>query len=81
MPRYRYEPDVHEAFQWSCRSDAETWPEGVRWDKVFGYYVKTIGGAMVSLAEGDWIVTEDDGVHYRLFSPALFAMKFTEVGG
>jgi hypothetical protein len=85
--RYHNKPIVIEAEQYtgpiSVDKDAPLppAPAGVKWktfDITFARYpiVTTIHGQETSVAPGDWIIREPDGVHYYPCKPDIFAARY-----
>jgi hypothetical protein len=80
MAKYRKKPIVVEATQWFYAMNPETYPEGVQWSKSQGcYYVVTIHEQKAWLDEGDWVITESDGVHHYPCKPDVFAVTYEAV--
>ena len=65
MAKYRKKPVVVDAFQWSIK-DPYPSPGGIINHKTGTclFYVITIHGDRAYLADGDWIITEPDGIHF-----------------
>lgn len=45
------------------------------------FYVVTIHGQKTLVAEGDWIITEPDGIHHYPCKPDVFEAKYYSVSG
>ena len=79
MAKYRKKPTVVDAEQWFVSSNPETWHPAVTWLEERGCYaVKTIHGEYASLTDGDWIITEPDGVHAYPCKPDIFSATYEE---
>ena len=75
MAKYRSKPKVVEAEQWFPNMGRQG---GVDYDGDM-YYVVTIHGQKTLVEEGDWIITEPDGVHHYPCKPDIFEASYEPV--
>jgi hypothetical protein len=71
--KYRKKPIVVEANQFLL---AATAPIGTRTREDGSVYVKTINGDELTLARGDWVIMEHDGVHAYPCKPDVFISTY-----
>jgi hypothetical protein len=75
MATYRKKRILVEATQWFPGTDVP----GV-FGAILDYaYVETIGGQLVKVQAGDWVITEPDGVRHYPCDPAVFAATYERV--
>lgn len=83
MAQYRKKPVVIEATQW--RGPGHELPGVLKRVGQYGppdcYYVITIHGQETYIAQGDWIITESDGVHHYPCKPEVFRASYEAVEG
>lgn len=92
MPQFRKKPVVVEAEQF--RTGWPQWPRGVTGARLQhnrvgerDYWpagspvVVTIHGQTTLVADGDWIITEPDGIHHYPCKPDIFAATYEPVAG
>lgn len=80
MAFFRKKPVVVEAVQFRV-SDVEDlpvqeWPNGIFLDSFGVAYVVTIHGQKTRIIDGDWVITEPDGIHHYPCKPDIFAATY-----
>ena len=76
--RYKKKPVIVEAYQWFLK-DEET--RGVFRDSCgmeIIYCVRTIHDQKAYLDDGDWVITEPDGIHHYPCKPDIFEATYEE---
>lgn len=84
MARFRKRPVEVNAEQFHLGLDPECYPIGVEWggdlpDGTGCYVVITIHGQKTCIQDGDWIITEPDGVHHYPCRPDIFETTYEKV--
>lgn len=80
--KFRRKTTIVEAIQWYYglqHPGVENKPPYPSLDPKDHYYVTTIHGQRVYLTHGDWILPEQDGVHYYPCNPKVFAETYEPV--
>ena len=70
--KFRKKPVVVEAEQWFEKDQCRR-KNVVFYNPDDGFYVVTIHGQKATLADGDWIITEPNGVNHYPCKPEIFA--------
>lgn len=73
MPRFRKRPVIVEAQRYLPPHQI---PASVSCDAAGSPYVVTIHGQWTLVADGDWIITEPDGVHHYPCKPDIFEATY-----
>lgn len=83
LMRFRKQPVEVEAVQYFDAMEYGQTPPGVHgyYDREGRHrrYVVTIHGERAHLADGDWVITEPDGVHHYPCKPDIFAASYWPV--
>ena len=83
MAKYRRKPVIVDAEQFFV--DKKPWPEGVyqasrsRWTKCTEnakLFIIANANTVIYIENGDWIVTEPDGVYYQVVKPDIFEQTY-----
>jgi hypothetical protein len=80
MAKYQKRALIVEATQWFPDKEVR----GVMFQKELSHptpYVMTIHGQPAFLAEGDWVVTEPDGIHHYPIKDKIFQETYDLVSG
>jgi hypothetical protein len=81
--KFRKKPVVVEATQFFVKGPLV---EGVHRtpnpasDESLNYWVETIHGQRAYLLDGDWVITEPDGVHHYPCKPDIFRATYERAG-
>jgi hypothetical protein len=69
LKEYKKIAKLDLAFQWFPEMGLS---DAVFYNPLDGYHVITIHGQRTSIASGDWIIQEPDGIHYYPCKPIIF---------